>query len=136
MTKARPLSPHLTIYNPQISSVLSIMHRITGFYLYVGLLVLSWVIIFSTFDQSVFAVYFLDFSVFVFSSIIGKLLLFAWFFSMNYHAANGVRHLFWDAGYGFGIKSVIYSGLFTLSFAVVMTLITWFFVFSLIFNYV
>ena len=128
---SRPLSPHLSIYKPQITSVLSILHRITGFVLYVGLLYLSWVLIFSTFNDVVLAQVFLNLTVTIFSSFFGKLILFGWIFCLNYHTVNGIRHLVWDAGSGFSKEAVTTSGIVALIAAVVFTGSTWYFIYNI-----
>jgi len=133
---SRPLSPHLSVYKPQITSVLSILHRITGFVLYVGLLYLSWVIIFSTFNDVVLAQVFLNLTVTIFSSFFGKLILFGWIFCLHYHTVNGIRHLVWDTGSGFSKKAVTTSGIVALFAAVVFTGLTWYFIYNILFNYV
>ena len=133
---SRPLSPHLSVYKPQITSILSILHRITGFVLYVGLLYLSWVIIFSTFSDVVLAQTFLNLTVTIFSSFFGELILFAWIFCLNYHTANGVRHLVWDTGAGFSKEAVTKSGLVVLLASVIFTALSWYFIYNILFNYV
>ena len=74
--KSRPISPHLTIYKPQITSILSISHRISGFFLYLGLLFLSWFIIFSNFQEFFISEYYISFFNFFFANILGKTALF------------------------------------------------------------
>jgi succinate dehydrogenase / fumarate reductase, cytochrome b subunit len=133
---SKPVSPHLTIYKPQITTLLSILHRISGFLLYLGLLLLGWVIIFSAFDDVILASSFLDLSVLVFSSIIGKFLLFIWVFSLNFHTVNGIRHLIWDAGIGFSKEAVTRSGVIALISALILTIISWILIFEVIFSYV
>jgi succinate dehydrogenase / fumarate reductase cytochrome b subunit len=99
----RPLSPHLQIYKPQISSVLSIAHRITGVALSVGtLLMTAWLVAAATSPDAFYNV-----QAFIFSWF-GTLLLFAWSTALFYHFFNGLRHLGWDAGYGYD-KSVLSS---------------------------
>lgn len=116
----RPLSPHLTIYKPQITSVLSITHRATGVFLTLGSLVLCWWIIalahgaetYNFFQSQAGAWY-------------GRILLFGWAFSLFYHLCNGIRHLFWDVGLGFDLKNASYSGWLVIIASVIFTLITW-----------
>lgn len=122
---ARPLSPHLSIYKPQITSVLSILHRMTGLFLFVGLFYLSWLIIFSNFSELFFSAAVLEFNKLLFSSIVGKALLLAWNFSFYYHFCNGVRHLVWDIGYGYSVKAVKNSGVVVISASLVLTTATW-----------
>lgn len=119
----RPLSPHLTIYRPQITSVLSISHRITGFGLVVGFALLALWLIAAAWCPDLFACL-----QGFFASIIGKLFLFGWTVAFFYHFANGLRHLYWDMGQGFALTSVTKSGVFVLGFTVVATLATWIFI--------
>lgn len=116
----RPLSPHLQIYRPQLTSVMSIVHRITGVALAVGTLLLAWWLIAAAGGPSAFGAVqeFLG-------SWIGRLLLFGWSFALFYHLCNGIRHLFWDAGLGFELKTVYASGYAAAAAAGVLTLIAW-----------
>ena len=108
--KNRPLSPHLTIYRPQLNSVLSILHRISGVALSVSLLfILGFFISLVLGEES-----FNFFSIF-FNSIIGKLIMFFSLCGIWYHFFSGVRHLFWDMGYGFNLKLVEFSSYFVLA---------------------
>jgi succinate dehydrogenase / fumarate reductase, cytochrome b subunit len=94
--RARPLSPHLQVYRWQIGNSLSILHRLTGVALALGLVALSyWLISLADGPDSY------DTAQHVFASPLGWLFLLGWTFSFLYHLLNGVRHLFWDAGYGF-----------------------------------
>lgn len=116
----RPLSPHLGIYKWQITMVMSILHRATGVFLSIGLLMLTgWLLAIAT-GSSEYAQA-LDF----FRSIIGRLLLFGWSFAFFYHFCNGIRHLFWDSGRGFEIEQVKKSGVFTIVAAIILTVVTW-----------
>ena len=117
----RPLSPHLGIYKWQITMVMSILHRATGVFLSIGLLMLTcWLLAIATGSNEYAQV--LDF----FRSIIGRLLLIGWSFAFFYHFCNGIRHLFWDSGRGFEIEQVKKSGVFTFIAAIVLTAGTWF----------
>ena len=117
----RPLSPHLQIYNPQLTSVLSITHRGTGVFLSLGTLALTcWLIslvmgeeVFNSFHQQMTTWY-------------GKLFLAGFIFSLFYHLVNGVRHLFWDAGLGLDISTTYKSGYLTMFLSIVLTLVTLF----------
>ncbi len=101
----RPLSPHLQIYKPQLTSVLSITHRFTGVILSVGLFfIIAW-LLFLGLGQNYYS-YVHGFL----QSLIGKALVFVWVYSFFYHLLNGIRHLFWDAGFGFDLKTVYRSG--------------------------
>lgn len=117
----RPLSPHLQIYRPQLTSVLSILHRLTGVFLAVGLLALVyWLSALSQGPES-----YLD-ATRVMGSLPGKLLLLGWALSFFFHLLNGIRHLFWDAGKGFELSQVYSSGWMVILGAVVLTVVTWF----------
>jgi succinate dehydrogenase / fumarate reductase cytochrome b subunit len=119
--RQRPLSPHLQIYRPQITSVLSITHRATGVALAAGMLLLTcWLLAAATGNAAFSAV-----SAFL-GSPLGLLMLFGWSVALFYHLANGIRHLFWDAGYGFDLPTVEKSGYFVLAFTVAATLLAWF----------
>ncbi|MBT4921983.1 MAG: succinate dehydrogenase, cytochrome b556 subunit [Rickettsiales bacterium] len=135
-TKSRPISPHITIYKPQITSVLSILHRISGVLLYAGLLLLAWIVISAAFIDVIFAQGFLDVAVTLFSSVVGKCLLFIWILALNYHAVNGIRHLAWDMGVGLSKEAVTRSGIISIICALVFTAISWTLIFKVIFSYV
>jgi succinate dehydrogenase / fumarate reductase cytochrome b subunit len=124
MSTKRPLSPHLTIYKPQITSVLSIAHRLSGIFLYIGCLLFAWTLIFSTYESS-FATSFLNITSIFFTSIIGQALLFFWSFALFYHLCNGIRHMFWDMGKGFELRTVTISGIAVLVVSLSSTLASW-----------
>lgn len=105
MTDQRPLSPHLSIYRPQLTSVLSIMHRGTGIVLSLCILLLIlWLSMLATGAERFDQVENLVGNVFV------RILLLGGLFSFFYHLCNGVRHLFWDAGRGLTIEQTYRSG--------------------------
>ena len=116
----RPTAPHLQIYRPQLTSVLSILHRITGVWLAIGILALVYWLVAAassaqTFDQAQgFA-----------ASIVGRSLLFLWTGAFFYHLLNGVRHLAWDAGWGFELSTAYRTGWTVLFGAVILTLAAW-----------
>ena len=123
MAKERPISPHLQVYKPQITSVLSIFHRITGVALTFGLtLSVAWIFTLSLGEE-----YFEYFSLFI-KSWFGLLILFGFTFALNYHFCNGIRHLFWDAGYGYEIETVHKSGLAVLVVSFSLTFLIWYLV--------
>jgi succinate dehydrogenase / fumarate reductase, cytochrome b subunit len=115
-TVNRPLSPHLQIYRPQITSVLSILHRGTGVLLALGLLgLVAWFVALAAGAEAYETLQ--NF----FSSVVGRLLLLGFSFSLFYHMSNGVRHLFWDCGYGFDVKTAERSGIAVVVMAVLLT---------------
>jgi succinate dehydrogenase / fumarate reductase cytochrome b subunit len=126
LPRTRPLSPHLTIYKPQITSILSIMHRITGFALYFGLLALVWWIVACIYCKNPESL----FKCACFSSLIWKLFIFGWSASLFYHTLNGIRHLFWDAGYGFSICATNRSGWLVIIGTAALTFVSWMIVYT------
>lgn len=116
----RPLSPNLQIYRPQLTSVLSITHRLTGIVLSVGALLLVIWIAAAAAGREAYAV--LDGLI---RSPLGLALLFVWTFSLFFHLCNGVRHLFWDAGYGFELRTIYASGWTVLAVSSLLTLVAW-----------
>jgi len=114
----RPLSPHLQIYKPQLTAVLSIAHRASGVFLVVGtLLLVYWLMALSQGPES-----YAQAQAF-FGSLFGRLILFPWVFALFYHLCNGIRHLFWDMGFGFEIATVYASGKIVIVAATALTLI-------------
>ena len=120
MPASRPLSPHLQIYRPQITFILSFSHRATGVALSVGTLLLVWWLVALAQGPEAFA----SAQGFV-GSWFGRLLLLGWTFSLFFHLANGIRHLCWDAGYGFEIKTAEISGWIVVASAAALTVIAW-----------
>ena len=116
----RPLSPHLQVYRPQLTSVLSILHRATGIALSVGVLYLAVWVVCASAGPGTYA----KFQAFN-GSIIGRFVLGGWLFCMFFHLFNGIRHLFWDAGYGFEIKDAYRSGWIVVAVSLVATVISW-----------
>lgn len=117
----RPLSPHIQVYRPQITSVISICHRITGVGLVAGTLLFTYWLAAAAYGPEAFgrAQSFLG-------SGFGLLILFGFTFALYFHMANGIRHLFWDMGKGYEMTTVRKTGWLVVITAVVMTLITWF----------
>lgn len=124
---ARPLSPHLQVYRPQLTSVTSILHRATGAAMTVGLVMLTWWLVAAAIGPEAYGV-FAHFA----GSKIGLFLLFGWTVSFYYHFANGIRHLVWDSGKLFNIKDAYAAGYFVLLLTAAMTGITWYCVFTFV----
>ena len=119
-SRPRPLSPHLQVYSWLITSTLSILHRLTGVALSVGLLLIAyWLSILAYYPKE-----FNEFSQFM-RSPIGMIMLGGWSLALYYHLCNGIRHLFWDMGKGFELSNVTRSGYAVLILAIVLTAITW-----------
>jgi len=118
----RPTSPHLSIYKPQISSVLSILHRLTGVALFFGLSTLVWWFVLWVFSK--FNHYYIELSHHILFTILLFMVSLAWF----YHFCTGIRHLIWDMGYGFSIKSINKSGLTAVVMSIIFTVIFWIYI--------
>jgi succinate dehydrogenase / fumarate reductase cytochrome b subunit len=116
----RPLSPHLQVYRPQLTSILSISHRFTGLALSVGTIFLIWQLFAAASGPDQYALF-----EGLAGSWFGLLLLAGWSFAFFYHLANGIRHLVWDAGYGFGLVETYRSGRLVVAAAVALTLAAW-----------
>jgi succinate dehydrogenase / fumarate reductase cytochrome b subunit len=118
--RPRPLSPHLQVYSWLITSTLSIFHRLTGVALAAGLLLVAcWLILLAYHPQD-----YAEFSRFL-RGPIGTIILVGWSVSLFYHLFNGIRHLFWDFGYGFELKNVTISGYAVLILTAITTALTW-----------
>ena len=104
----RPMSPHLQVYRPQLTSVLSIMNRLTGIAISAGTLMLVWWLVAASEGPKAYA----HVQWFA-SSVLGILVLVGWVFSLCYHTFAGLRHLAWDAGYGYDLAAVHRSGRLT-----------------------
>ena len=117
---SRPLSPHLQVYRLPFLANLSILHRATGIALSVGALYLATWVVFASASPQTYAM-FQGFN----GSIVGRIVLGGWLFSLFFHLCNGIRHLFWDAGYGFELKDADRSGWIAVAVAVVATTVAW-----------
>ena len=121
----RPISPFMfpTWYRFQVTSVLSILHRFSGIALAAGsLLLASWLIAVAAGGEL-----FATIHAFI-TSPVGALLLFGWSVAFFYHLCNGIRHLVWDAGYGFELRRAYRSGYAVLIATVLLTALTWLYV--------
>ena len=112
----RPLSPHLSIYRWYFTMALSIAHRVSGSALAVGLLLLTWWLLALAGGRESFATVQA-----VMDNFLGGLVLFGYTFVLFYHLGNGVRHLVWDAGYGFDIEVARWSGMVVVGAAAALT---------------
>lgn len=118
--RERPLSPHLQIYRWTLTMAMSILHRATGVALAVGTLMLLWMLGAAALGEEAFN----QFTAFA-GSCAGQVMLFGWTVAMFYHAFNGIRHMCWDVGIGFEIKTAKMSGIAVLVATAVMTAIVW-----------
>jgi len=117
-----PLSPHLQIYRWHISSLLSITHRISGVINLLALILIFFWLIVLSFGESNYELFLL-----IINSFFGKLILIGFTWSMSFHILSGIRHLAWDLGYGFEIKTANISGIIVIICSLVLTIIFWLF---------
>ncbi len=116
----RPLSPHLQVYRWQLTSVLSILHRACGVALGAGAVLLVWWLVAAATGPAAYG----EVQAII-GSIPGLILLFGWTFALFYHLCNGIRHLVWDAGYGFDLRTTYVSGWAVVAASVALTAIAW-----------
>ncbi len=117
---SRPLSPHLMIFRPLITMVMSIVHRITGAALYFGMLFLAWWLIAAATGPGAF-----DIANAFFGSFLGRLILFGFTWALIHHLLGGIRHLIWDTGVGFEPRVANLFAWVTLAGSVVLTFVVW-----------
>ena len=115
-----PLSPHIQIYRWQVSSLVSIIHRITGILNLLGLIFICvWIS-----SAGAGEIFFESFAIFL-KSFIGKFILIGFTWSMSYHLLSGIRHFFWDLGYGYAIKTANISGIMVIIGSLFLTIVLW-----------
>ena len=117
-----PLSPHLQIYRWHISSLLSIIHRISGVINLLALILIFFWLMVLSFGESNYELFLL-----IINSFFGKFILIGFTWSMSFHLLSGIRHLAWDLGYGFEIKTANISGIIVIISSLVLTIIFWLF---------
>jgi succinate dehydrogenase / fumarate reductase, cytochrome b subunit len=117
---ARPLSPHLQIYRPMLTMMMSIVHRITGIANYAGMALLAWWLLAAASGPNSYA----KFEWFA-GSIIGRLILFGFTWSVIHHMLGGVRHLIWDVGRGFGPVEREWLAAANLIGSIALTVLLW-----------
>ena len=117
-----PISPHLQIYRWHISSLLSITHRITGVINLLAIILMFFWILTLSFSENNYELFLK-----VTNSFFGKFILIGFTWSMCFHLLSGVRHLIWDMGYGFEIKTANASGILVIILSLVMTILFWVF---------
>ena len=115
-----PLSPHLQIYRWHISSLLSITHRISGVINLLALILIFFWLIALILGEDNYESFLLTIN-----SFFGKFILIGFTWSMCFHILSGIRHLVWDLGYGFEIKTANISGIIVIISSLVLTIIFW-----------
>lgn len=118
--RARPLSPHLSIYRPPITMTTSIVHRITGCALYFGTLFVAWWLLAAATSEQAFAT-----ANWFFGSIIGRLILFGYSWTLIHHMLGGVRHLVWDTGAGLDKDMSSRIAWLSIFGSIALTLLVW-----------
>ncbi len=120
VTQNRPLSPHLQIYKPIPTMVMSIVHRITGGALYFGTLLVVWWLVAAATGQAYF-----DWVNWFMGSIIGRLILFGYTWALLHHMVGGLRHFVWDLGYGFEKEFATKVAKATIVVSLCLTVLVW-----------
>ncbi len=118
--RPRPLSPHLSIYKPIPTMVMSIFHRVTGAALYFGTLLVAWWLIAAATSESAF-----ETANWFFGSIIGRLVLFGYTWALMHHMLGGIRHLIWDTGALFDKETSTKLAWATLAGSIALTILIW-----------
>jgi succinate dehydrogenase / fumarate reductase cytochrome b subunit len=116
----RPLSPHLQIYRPMLTMMISISHRITGAALYFGVVLLVWWLMAAAHSDAYF-----DLVQGFFGHWFGRLILFGFTWALIHHALGGIRHLIWDTGRGFDVTVVEWMARANLAGSVILTVLLW-----------
>lgn len=116
----RPISPHLQVYRPQLTSIMSILHRLSGVFLSFGVVPLVGWLVAAAAGPAWF-----ECAQQVAGSIIGRSLLFVWTGAFFYHLLNGLRHLAWDAGWGFELPTAYRTGWAVFIVSGVLTVVAW-----------
>lgn len=119
-TQSRPLSPHLSIYKPIPTMVMSILHRITGAALYFGTAIMAWWFIAAASGEAYF-----DFVSDILGSFLGRLILFGYTWALMHHMLGGIRHFIWDMGAGFDKQVSTKMAWATLLGSIALTLLIW-----------
>ncbi len=116
----RPLSPHLQIYKPMLTMVLSILHRLTGIALYFGTALLVWWLVALASSEQAFA-----FASWFMASPFGLFVMFGYTWALFHHMGGGIKHFFWDLGKGFELDTVEKVAKIATIIPLVLTIIVW-----------
>ena len=117
-----PLSPHLQIYRWHVSSLISITHRISGVINLLALILIFFWLLILSFGENNYELFLI-----LINSFFGKFILIGFTWSMSFHLLSGIRHLIWDLGYGFEIKTANISGVIVIISSLVLTILFWLF---------
>ena len=132
-SRKRPLSPHLQIYKPQLTSFTSILHRATGIFLYIGVLAMAWAVVHYAYQVDIEmdggeADCYCPWKNVL--KYVFYLVILGWVFSLYYHLCNGIRHLFWDIGKGYEINVAKRNALLVIFISLILTALSVFIVLS------
>lgn len=116
----RPLSPHLQIYRPMLTMMMSIVHRITGVGLYFGIILLIWWLLAAAISPDYFAMV-----QGFFAHWLGKLMLFGFTWALLHHMLGGLRHLLWDTGHGFELATIEWLARANVALSIIGTVALW-----------
>ncbi len=116
----RPLSPHLQVYKPQLNTFASILHRVTGYALVLGTIMVLWLLVAASYGAEAYNG-FMGFA----STPVGMLMWFGWTVALFYHMCNGVRHLFWDSGRLLEMKHATMAGIAVFVATALLTGFVW-----------
>jgi len=119
-TRARPLSPHLQIYRPMLTMLMSVAHRVSGAALYFGMLLVVWWLIAAASGPNYYA-----WVQWFMGTIVGRLILFGYTWALLHHMLGGIRHLIWDTGRGFAPHEREGLALATLVGSILLTVLLW-----------
>jgi succinate dehydrogenase / fumarate reductase, cytochrome b subunit len=117
---SRPLSPHLQVYRPMLTMMMSIMHRITGVALFFGSILFVWWLSAAAYSDAYFA-----FVQAFFASWFGRLILFGFTWALIHHMLGGLRHFLWDVGKGFELPTVEILARLNLIGSIALTILLW-----------
>ena len=117
MIPKRPLSPHLMIYRPQLTSMMSITHRLSGVALASGSIFLVWWLVALAYGGDYYQMV-----QGIAEHVLGRLVLLGFYIAVSYHMANGIRHLFWDFGIGLSLDGVYHGGYIVIGFTALSAL--------------
>jgi succinate dehydrogenase / fumarate reductase, cytochrome b subunit len=120
VTRSRPLSPHLQVYKPIPTMVMSILHRITGAALYFGTVLVAFWLIAAASGEAAF-----DWANWLFGSLIGRLVLFGYTWALMHHMLGGLRHFMWDMGHGYEKHFSTKLAVITPVVSVALTVLIW-----------
>ena len=123
MNNKRPVSPHLQIYKPQLTSVLSITHRFTGVILSLFSILIPFSLLFISFGSEYYQLFLL-----IANHVFIKIILIGTIFSLAFHLSNGIRHLFWDMGLGLSIEDSYMSGYLVILTSILITFFAIFYI--------